>query len=192
MDGKMFQLLKNKEKSRNKPFGFTLIEVLVASAITVMVLLAVVYLFYIGAITTKEIYGPTRSRSARMIAFNEIRFRLCDARIGSCSVLDNGHEIQFIDPNDKSGGTDVISKLYFVTAQRILYYKKNNGAPIVIAKGPINITFTLGSTDLDVPNHLVFLGTESLVTVYVQTSSELSYSKVDTRDGETVVYLRNL
>jgi prepilin-type N-terminal cleavage/methylation domain-containing protein len=189
----MFQLLKNKRKFRNKPLGFTLIEVLVASAITVMVLLAVVYLFYIGALTTREIYGPTRSRSARMIAFNEIRFRLCDARIGigNCSVLDNGHQIQFIDPNN---GNDVKSELHFNDVQRKLYYKKNidtAGDPIVIAKGPINITFTLGSTDLDVPNHLLFLGIGSVVTVYVQTSSELSYSKVDTRDGETVVYLRN-
>jgi len=190
----MFRLSKNKGIFGNKPFAVTLLEVLVASAITVMVLLAVVYLFYIGALTTREIYGPTRSRSARMIAFNEIRFRLCDARIGSCSVLESSHKIQFIDPNNKSGGNDVTSELYFDTAQRILYYKKNinTDAPIVIAKGPINITFTPGSTDLDVPNHQVFLGIDSVVTVYVQTSSELSYSKVDTRDGETVVYLRNL
>ena len=60
-----------------------------------------------------------------------------------------------------------------------------------MAKGPIDITFTMGSKDLDPPFFTTYKGTDSVVTVFVQTSEELAYSNVDLRDGETAVYLRN-
>lgn len=170
--------------------GLTLIELMIAVGISSLVMVGVVSLQYISARTIKELYAPTRSRSVRMIALNQIRFRLCNAKIGSCVVSDTNHRIQFEDP---TLGASVVSEFYFNTSNRTLYYDADiaNSDPQEVANGPINITFTLGSTDLDVPNHTVYLGTDAIVTVYVQTSSELAYANVDTRDGETAVYLRN-
>jgi len=158
-----------------------------------MVMAQVMGLFWLSAVTIKDLFGPIHSRTARSIAINEIRFRLSDARIGSAVIFDNNHKIRYVDPNLRTGGADVTSEMYFVPDERTLYYKENisSGAPIKIAKGPIDITFTLGTTDLD-PNHVLRLGQDSTITIFVRTSSDLSYSRVDTRDGETVVYLRNL
>lgn len=189
----MMYQMKNKLSHKIRRGGFTLIEVLVASTITLMVMGQVLGLFWISTVTIKDLYGPIRSRTSRSIAINEIRFRLSDARIGSAVVLDNNHKIRFVDPNLTTGGADVTSEMYFVPAERTLYYRENinSGNPVKIAKGPIDITFTLGTTDID-PSHVLRLGEDSTVTIFVRTSSDLSYSRVDTRDGETVVYLRNL
>ena len=129
-----------------------------------------------------------------MNALNQIRFRLCDAKIGSCVVSDFNRRIQFLDPNLEENGNPVTSEFYFDPQERTLNYKPNITMtnPWVVAKGPISITFILGSRELDPPNHQVYKGTNAVVTVFVKTASELSYSNVDTRDGETVVYLRNL
>lgn len=174
-------------------YGFTLVEVMIASSIAFLVMLGVASLQYISARTIKELYAPTRSRSVRMIALNEIRLRLCDAKIGSCIVSDLNHRIRFEDPNLKVNGVSVTSEFYFDKLHRTLYYDANisESNPQVLVKGPIEVTFIKGCRDLDLDYHSVYLGTDSVVTLYVQTSSELSYSNVDLRDGETVVYLRN-
>jgi len=141
--------------------------------------------------TIKNLYGPTRARSSRMQALNQIRFRLADAQIGTCTVSDGNHRIRFHDPNLGAG---VISEFQFNPDQKTLYYDDDvgggSGARAVV-KGPIDITFTLGSTWLDAPSYTVYRGTDSIVTLYVQTSSELAYSRIDLKEGETVVYLRN-
>jgi hypothetical protein len=141
--------------------------------------------------TIKNLYGPTRARSSRMQALNQIRFRLADGQIGTCVVSDGNHRIRFHDPNLGAG---VTSEFSFNPEEKTLYYDNNiSSSPAARAavKGPIDITFTLGSRWLDPPSYTVYLGTDSVVTLFVQTSSELAYSRVDLKEGETVVYLRN-
>ncbi len=157
-----------------------------------MVMAAVVSAQYISARTIKDLYGPMRARSARMTALNQIRFRLADARIGSCAVSEYGHYILYTDPNI---GDTSYSLLYFSPGAETLYYVEDLNATgsihvESIAKGPIEINFTLGSTDLDTGG-VVYKGVDAIVTCYVRTSERLAYSNVDERDGETVIHLRN-
>ena len=190
----MKSLYRMQRKRRSACLGFTMIEAILALTISTIIIGGVVSLQYLSARTINDIYGPTRSRSERTMALNQIRFRLCDGRIGSCVVSDSDHRIQFEDPNLAEGGVPVTSEFYFDPSTRTLQYKMNitDADYMVVARGPIDITFTKGSPFLDPPNYIVYKGTEAVVTVYVQTSTELSYSKVDLRDGETVVYLRNI
>jgi prepilin-type N-terminal cleavage/methylation domain-containing protein len=180
---------------RHAARGFTMLELVVASAISLLVLSGVMTLQYLSARTAAELYGPTDSRSQRMNALNQIRMRLVEAKVGSCVVSDfvtgsttSGHRIRFVDPN-MAGAT---SEFYFNPTMKTLYYNANvaSGSGSVVARGPINILFTLGSLDLD-PLHKTYMGTDGCVTLYVLTEAALAYSKVDTRDGETVVFLRN-
>lgn len=177
----------------NKTRGLTLVELLIAAAISSFVLVSVLSIQYITARTLKELYGPTRSRSVRMSALNQIRFRLCDAKIGSIVISDGNHRIQFTDPNLTREGVVIRSEFYFNRDDKTLYYDLDvdNSKPIKLVKGPINISFRKGSLELDPPNYKLYKGTDAVVTVFVQTSDELAYSKVDLRDGETAVYLRN-
>lgn len=166
---------------------------MVASAVAAMVMAAVAGLQYISARTIVEIYPPARARSARMTALNQIRLRLADAKIGSCAVSMDGSYILFTDPNI---GANSYSLLYFSSGAKTLYYVEDlfSGSALDIhpvAKGPIDINFTLGSTDLDVPNHTVYKGVDAVVTAYVRTTERLAYSNIDDRDGETVIHLRN-
>lgn len=177
----------------SKRRGFTLIELLIAATISSFVLMSVLSIQYITARTLKELYGPTRSRSARMSALNQIRFRLCDAKVGSIIISDGNHRIQFTDPNLTRDGVVILSEIYFDTADKTLYYDLDidNSKPIKLVRGPINISFRKGSRELDPPDYKLYTGVDAVVTVFVQTSDELAYSKVDLRDGETIVYLRN-
>ena len=108
-------------------------------------------------------------------------------------IYDANHRIQFEDPNLSTAESVVSIEFFFDTARRTLYYDEDvdNSNPFKVARGPINITFFKGTTALDPPDFKIYMNTDSVVTVLVETSHELSYSKVDLRDGETVVYLRN-
>lgn len=177
----------------NKRKGLTFVELLIAAAISSFVLVSVLSIQYITARTLKELYGPTRSRSARMSALNQIRFRLCDAKVGSVVITDDNHRIRFTDPNLTQSGVIIQSEFYFNTADKTLYYDMDidNSNPIKLVKGPINISFRKGSLELDPPDYKIYKGVDAVVTVFVQTSDELAYSKVDLRDGESAIYLRN-
>ena len=177
-------------KKQRAQRGFTVFEMLIAAGISSLVLVGILVLQYTCARTVKDLYGPTRARSARLAALNQITFHLGNAKIGTCVVSDEQHRIQFEDPTIGSG---ITSAFYFNLNTRTLFYDPDigNSDPEDIVKGPIEITFTLGSTDLDVPNYTTYFGTDTVVTVFVKTAEELSRYNVDQRDGETVVYLRN-
>ncbi|MFP4580582.1 MAG: prepilin-type N-terminal cleavage/methylation domain-containing protein [Candidatus Sumerlaeia bacterium] len=165
--------------------AFTLAETVVALGVFTLVMTGVSTLYYLSAVTIKELYGPTRARSARMAALNQIRFRLCDARIDSCVFFENENyqRIQYKDPGVASGG---LSEFLFNPDNETLTYDSdisdgNDGR--IVAKGPIDITFKPGGSSGQ--------GVDALVLVYVATAEELAYANVDERDGETVIYLRN-
>ncbi|MFW5870097.1 MAG: PulJ/GspJ family protein [Candidatus Sumerlaeota bacterium] len=168
--------------------GFTLLEVMVASTISIAVIGGVLSIFYLTGRSLYDLYPQTRARSYRQTALNQIRLRLCDARIDSYSILDNGRKIQYIDPTISGSPT---SEFYFTTAttgkiQGELFYDTDiNASPNAgrVASGPINITFSSGSPSDP--------GDPAMITVYVKTAEPMSLGDVDERDGETVVYLRN-
>jgi len=185
MNGLPMPVLRRRRAER----GFSMAEMAIGVAIFSLVMLAVMALQSISARTIKDLYGPTRSRSARMAALNEIRYRLCDGQVSSCVFSDpvavGGsayYRLRFRNPS-----LPAMSEFYFNKDEKALYYDSDVSDPdagVVVAQGPVQISFTNGSPDV--------LGAEgTLVTLHVETSDDLAYSKVDLRDGDTVVYLRN-
>lgn len=187
-----------KYRKKNKQ-AFTLLELIVAISISTVIMISVVTFMLISAKYIKEIYGPSRARLVRTNILNQIHFLVCDARVGSTSVSDNGNRLRFIDPNNAQNGVDVTSEFFFDAnadpAERHFYFQRDiteDATRRIIARAPIpvNISFQLGSREVD-PNKQLYLGKDTLVTVMVKTVAEYSYADVDTRDGETVFYLRN-
>lgn len=183
--------LRNQRLAARRRRAFTLVETMMAIAVSALVMGGVLYVQYVSTRTIKELYGPTRARSDRMHSLNFLRFTLANAKIGSCVVSESGHRIDFIDPTQ---GTTITAAFRFVPEDQTLYYDDNvNANPgfRTVAKGPIDIQFILGTTMLDAPNFVANKGADGIVTLFVRTASHLAYSNVDLRDGETVVHLRN-
>lgn len=157
--------------------GVTFVELMVSIGISSLVLVNIAVLDYYTARSVKEIFGQTRARSARMIALDAIRYRLMNAKIGSCVVSQANRRIEYVDPT--KGG--VTAALYFVQAQQTLYIDENindstNGVRVV--SGPYDITFT--------PQ-----GAGETIQIWVRSISPEAYSVIDQQDGQTTVYLRN-
>ena len=158
--------------------GFTIAEMMVASAITSFVMVAVASFQYMSARAIKEVSGQTRTRSMRMQALDKIRYRLVNAQIGSCVVGYNGQLIRFVDPN--LGGA--VSAFFFVQSTNELYYDDDIGdatAAKAIVEGPIDVNFELQE-----------LG--AVITLRITSASHATDGQVDVEDGETAVYLRNI
>lgn len=157
--------------------GFTLTEVMVAAAISGMMMGVLAILQYMGARTSHELSGKTHMRTARMQAIDAVRYRLVDARIGSCVIDNEGRRMNFENPSQP--GTT--SRFYFVEADRTLYFDDNVGsgdAAAPIARGPINITFVSQEGG-------------AVILVKVKSSSDMPYQDIDEQEGEVAVYLRN-
>ncbi len=158
--------------------GFTLTELMIAAAVSGLVIMAAASLQFVGARTSQEVFGQTRMRSARMQAIDQIRYRLSEARVGSCTISEEGRRIDFVDPNFGGAG----SRFFFTEDQKTLFYDNDisDGTDAVaVTRGPINITFQAESGG-------------ALVRVRVKSASGLKYGDVDEQDGEVAVYLRNL
>jgi prepilin-type N-terminal cleavage/methylation domain-containing protein len=163
--------------------GFTLLELMIAISISTLVVSAVISLQYITAKNIKDLYGQTRTRSSRMIALDKIRYRLTNAKVGTCVVSNANHRIEFKDPN--LGG--VTSTFYFSPDTRTLFYDRNisdGSTPDEIVSGPIDVTFQLQE-----PNNLGFC---TIILLKVRSSSDTSCGDVDLQDGNTSIYLRNI
>jgi prepilin-type N-terminal cleavage/methylation domain-containing protein len=155
--------------------GMTLPELMIAIAISSAVSFAVMSLQIFSGKAIKEIQGQTRTRASRMRAIDQIRFRLFNARIGSCEITQDGHRLEFNDPN--KGAT---TSAFFFAGETLFYDEDvaDGAAALSLVRGPIDITFELESGG-------------ALVKLKVKTSSTMKYADVDIQDGETVVYLRN-
>lgn len=161
--------------------GFTFIEMLVGISISSLVMIAVAYLQLFSGRMIKEIYGQTRTRSSRMIALDAIRYRLMNARIGSCVVSSSNHRIQFTDPTHGYWVGSVTSAFYFDPDQKKLYYDfdiNDNSAAQMVAQGPIDVSFQV-------------LNAGEVVQLSVRSSADMAYGKTDVQDGQTSIYLRN-
>jgi prepilin-type N-terminal cleavage/methylation domain-containing protein len=163
-----------KQKSRR---GFTLVELMIATAITSLVMVAVAALQYISGRFIVETYGQTRTRSSRMRAIDQIYYRLCDARSNSTITSQGGRRIDFTDPG--LGGH--ASSFSFDTGTKSLYYDDDvsDGKPAIgVVNGPIDITFESQAAG-------------ALTVLRVKSASQMSRGDVDTQEGQTSVYLRN-
>lgn len=163
--------------------GFTLVEMMIAMAISSLVMVAIASMQYIGARAQKEMYGVGNTRSSRMQSIDTIRFRLCNARVGTlqfssaCTTGSGFHQIEFIDPN--RGG--VTSSFRFDEDAHILFYDEDiadGQAARDVVRGPIDVSFES-------------LHGGAIVSLKVKSSSDMLYADVDIQDGETLVYLRN-
>lgn len=160
--------------------GVTLVELMISAAISVLVTGIVVYIMYQSTATTKDMYAETRTRSTRMRAIDEIRYRLIEARIGSLKITDANRRIRFVDPN-----LDTTSEFYFVVDTRTLFYDDDIDDAedaVAVVRGPIDLEF-----EHDMGDPL-----SSIVHVNVRTAAPVGMGDVDTQDGETLVYLRNV
>ncbi|HBF33245.1 TPA: hypothetical protein DDW35_01650 [Candidatus Sumerlaeota bacterium] len=172
--------------------AFTLAEMMVSLAVFSMVMGGVAGLQYISARGIKEIYATTDARSARTMALNFLHFELANAKRGSAVVSNDSHTIEFINPN-RCTPSIITSQFVFDPAMKTLTFRPDreySTGERRVCKGPVDISFTLGSKSLD-PAQTTFLSPDALVTLYVRTQANLAYSNVDNRDGECVVYLRN-
>lgn len=157
--------------------GMSFVELMVAVSVSSLVMVNIAVLDYYTARSVKEIFGQTRARSARMIALDAIRYRLMNAKIGSCVASQANRRIDFVDPT--RGG--ITTALYFVQAQQTLYIVdnvSNNSTGVRLASGPYDVTFT--------PQ-----GAGETVQIWVRSISPEAYSIIDQQDGQTSVYLRN-
>ena len=151
---------------------------MIAVSVSSLVMMGIYSLQLISGRSIKEIYGQTRTRSSRMRALDQIRYRLCEARIGTVNVSQGDHRIEFVDPN--LGGN--ASAFFFVEPTNTLFYDIdiNDGAPAVsVLRGPIDITFDLQSAG-------------AMVQLRVKSQAHMAHGDVDVQDGETTVYLRNI
>lgn len=160
--------------------GITLMEVLISSVISGMVSAMIVWLMFQAALTSKDMYAETRTRATRMSALDQIRYRLVEAQIGSVEITQSNRRIEFIDPN-----LGVTSAFFFnddqQTPPNTLFYDQDvdNSDPRAVVEGPIDLTFETESAG-------------AIVVLNVRTQAPIGFGDVDTQDGETVVYLRNV
>ncbi len=187
----MFIRRKTNLKARR---GATLLELMIASVVSSMVMGAVAALMWTSGRAIKTVYGQTRTRSSRMRAIDQIRYTLANAEIGSVAEFDavyeppeegeteqgelaGYHRIDFIDPTNGGGG----STFFFNAGDETLFYDADTGdgtSAAAILTGPVDVLFEVEAAEL--------------VRIRVKTSSVNTYGgDVDTQDGETLVYLRN-
>jgi len=157
--------------------GLTLVETMISSVIFALVTAVVVWLMFQTALTSKDMFAETHTRATRMRALDEIRYQLMEAQIGSVAISQNNRRIEYVDPNLAT------TSVYFFNPQSgTLFYDADigDGTPATgVASGPIDLTFES-------------IEEGAIVRLNVRTSAEVGFGDVDTQEGETLIYLRNV
>jgi hypothetical protein len=112
-----------------------------------------------------------------MGALDQIRYRLVEAQIGTVTITNGDRRIEFVDPN-----LGTTSSFFFDAGDSKLFYDDDidDGTDeIEVIDGPIDLTFETEEEG-------------ALVKLNVRTQAPIGFGDVDTQDGETVVYLRNV
>lgn len=173
-------IFRKLQSARGGRRAFVMVEVIIMMLISLMISVIVVGLMYESALAIKDMYAETRTRSTRMIALDQIRYRLASAKIDTIAISNASHTIQFANPNLGAG---IVSSFTFVPATRRLFYDNNindNDAAIEVAQGPIDLTFELDDDS-----------NGGLVRLNVRSAADVAFGDVDQQDGETAIYLRN-
>ena len=168
-------MVSKRHRTRGRRAGYTLMEVMVASSVSFVILSSLVGLQYMTAFTGKNYLNQTRARTIRRNTLDQIRFRLFNAKIGTCAVSSEGHRLDYSDPNLAG----VASAFDFDRGSLIYDADTGDGAgPVVLVKGARDVRFDL-------------LNAGSIVRVSVSSAANVGKGGVDEEIGETMVYLRN-
>lgn len=160
--------------------GLSMAEVVVMMLISLLISVVVVGLMYESALAIKDMYAETRTRSTRMIALDQIRYRLSGAAIDTVTITNANHSIEFANPNL---GWGTISRFDFIPSDRRLLYDDNvddNVDAVEVAQGPIDLTFELDTES-----------SGGLVRLHVKSAADVAFGDIDEQDGETAIFLRN-
>ena len=169
--------MKNLVFKKRRERGFTLVEVMMASIISAGLGLTVASVMLVSAVAIKEVFAEARTRSTRMIAIDQARYRLAQAQIGSFVISDSNHRIQYTNPG--LGG--VTSAFRFDADTLELFYDEDisdGNAAILVAEGPIDFTFELDASG-------------AIVLLNVRSAADVAFGDIDTEEGETAVFVRN-
>lgn len=175
-----FILARIRSTIRRNRRAFVMVEAMMMMTISLMISVMVVGLMYESALAIKDMYAETRTRSTRMIALDQIRYRLASAKIDTISITNGNHTMEFANPNLGAG---TVSRFTFVPASRRLFYDddiSDNTPATEVAHGPIDLTFEL---DAD--------SNAGLVRLNVRSAADVAFGDVDQQDGETAIFLRN-
>lgn len=176
---------KFRHPRRRRRFAFTLVEVMIASVISSLIVGAVVSLQFVSGRAIKEIYSQTRTRSSRMRALDQIRYTLLNAQRGTTNfslsdgnASDGYRRIEFRDPFQPSG---VRSAFFFDASQNTLFYDDDvagGDPPRDVSVGPIDVRFKLEEE-------------ASIILLRVKSQAHMKYADVEVEDGEMRIFLRN-
>lgn len=164
--------------------GYTLMETLVSMALMMVTMSAVGAMMLLSARSTRELYAHTRGRSSRMLALDQIRYRLTDARIGTVEFLD-GDEIDgyrtilFLNPNTGTG----LSRFHYDAEMKTLFFDDDfsDGGYDQFSVGDLlaDVRFRSAAPDA------------AVIGVIIRTITPVGPGQVDSQEGDTLIYLRN-
>lgn len=156
--------------------GFTLVEVIIGGAISLVVLGSVTSLFYLSALTINDTLPRSLKGGIERKVMDSVKYRLMHARAGSQEILDDGARIEFNDPNRGDG---VFSAFWFEDGA--LHYDDDLADAsdgMIIAKGMDEVTFEHADSS-------------AVISFSIVLTVPLAKGKTERREGRTHVYLRN-
>ena len=86
---------------KNKKFGFTLAEMLVALAISSFIFVFVAYVLVASAQNIRQLTNRVEASKDAFHAIDNIRYRLMMGEFGTAKISEDGHTLVFEDPNLK-------------------------------------------------------------------------------------------
>lgn len=167
---------------RNTRKAVTFVELLVASSMTAVIMMFVTYVIVLQGKEAEHIHSVAKAEGKVHIAAEMIRYSLIMGKFGSVSITDNGHTIQFNNPNLDSGTNKNISIFQF-SGNSLKYYHAFQSAPTTRTlfreiKNITDVTFTPNSN-------------KSIIGIRVKGIAKL-YNKPDVNVERSLsVYLRN-
>jgi len=177
---------------------------MIAIGITGLVMVAVAEMMFLSARSNKAIFAQSRTRQARMMAIDQIRYRLANALIGSVEGFNQTnaddeeapplyHGITFTDPTQ----ANVTSSFEFVPDPRIEAGTLGRNDPkgtlvfdndvddatdgVVVARGPVDVTFQIEEGEVD-PDQGIF---STLVQLRVVTTARVRYGEPTQGEDES-------
>lgn len=170
---------------RRRRRGMTLMELIIATAISSLVMIVVAGLQWNSSIATKELYNESRTRTSRMRALDQIRYTLIMAKRGNAFLQPSDGDatqgyrrLRFQNPMNGAG---VWSAYFFDATAKTLYYDNNvadSNPRRAVSNGPIDVRF-------------LPLNNGATIRLRVKSEARMRYADVDQEEGEMNIYLRN-
>lgn len=84
---------------RSKKRGFTLTEIVIATAISSFIFIFVAYVLVASATNIRAMTNDVESCKDAFVAIDQVRYTLLMGEFGTTTISNNGHTLEFIDPN---------------------------------------------------------------------------------------------